>query len=394
MAVQKEFIDPVVIPDWSRGDWTSGFTQVVTVKDRGVKTIYVSGQVRQGEDLRGDVEGAFQGVVSRLESAGATVDDVVKIRIYVKNFRPDDYPVVSEARLQTFNEGRWPTSTMLGVQSLYSEPLRVEIEAIAVVPDPAAGAGPLEKEYIGPSRGFHQTVSVKSGGLKTIYVSGQVGEGGDLAAQTASVYQALAERLEAAGASMTDLVKANTYITDFNPQRDMAAFREARFKVFTGGDLPASTLIGVQSLAADRFKVEVDAIAVVADEGSPAPQKQFIDPAQGFTQVVTAKGSGAKTIYISGQVGRPGDELAAQADQVYGNLKKRLEAAGASPADLLKVIMYIANYTPGDADVLGAAMAKHGFPQENFAAATLIGITSLFSETALIEVEGIAVIEG
>ena len=381
-AVQREFIDPA-----------GSFTQVVTVTDRGVKTLYVSGQVGRGDDLRAHVESAFQGVVRRLESAGATVDDVVKIRIYVKNFQPEEYAVIREARQQTFNEATWPTSTMIGVQALFSEPLRVEIEAIAVVPDPASGIGTLEKEYIGPFGGFHHTVAVKRGGVKTIYVSGQVGRGDGIAAQSEAVLQNLARRLEAAGASLTDIVKINTYIADFSPERDAAPFREARRKAFGTDDLPASTLIGVQSLAADIYKIEVDAVAVVADEGGSAPRKQFIDPAGSFTQVVTAKGSGAKTIYVSGQVGRPGDDLATQADQVYGNLRRRLEAAGASPADLLKLNIYMANYGPGDARVLGPARIKHGFPDEDTPAATLIGIPSLFSETALIEVEGIAVIE-
>ncbi len=383
-AVQREFIDPA-----------GSFTQVVTVTDRGMKTLYVSGQVGRGDDLRAHVESAFRGVVRRLESAGATVDDVVKIRIYVKNFQPEEYAVIREARLQTFNEAAWPTSTMIGVQALVSEPLRVEIEAIAVVPDPASGAGTLEKEYIGPSRGFHQTVAVKSGGVKTIYVSGQVGRGDGIVAQSESVLQSVAQRLEAAGASLTDIVKMNAYIADFSPERDATPFREARLKAFGTDDLPASTLIGVQSLVTDNFKVEVDAVAVVADEGGSAPQKQFIDPVQnlGFKQVVTAKGSGAKTIYVSGQVGRPGDDLATQADQAYGNLRRRLEAAGASPADLLKLNIYMANYGPGDARVLGPARTKHGFPDEDTPATTLIGIPSLYSETALIEVEGIAVVE-
>ena len=64
--LEKEFIDPAGV-----------FTQVVTVADHGVKTIYVSGQVGQGDDLAAHVESAFQGVVRRLQSAGASTRDVV-----------------------------------------------------------------------------------------------------------------------------------------------------------------------------------------------------------------------------------------------------------------------------------------------------------------------------
>ncbi|MCY4508073.1 MAG: RidA family protein, partial [Acidobacteria bacterium] len=124
-AAQVEYIDPA-----------GGFTQVVTSTNDGVKTVFVSGQVGRGETLREHVESAFAGVVRRLEQAGATPADVVKIRIFVKDFEPAQYPVVAEVRLATFPEDAWPASTMIGVRELFAEPLRVEIEAIAVVAEP------------------------------------------------------------------------------------------------------------------------------------------------------------------------------------------------------------------------------------------------------------------
>ena len=380
-GVQKEFIGPA-----------GGFTQVVTSTSGGVKTIYVSGQVGRGDDLEAHVDSAFAGVVRRLESAGASPADVVKIRIYVKDFTPENYAVVAAARQRTFAQDRWPASTIIGVQSLFTEPLRVEVEAIAVVEDPAAAGTTLQKEFIGPSRGFSQVVAVTSGGVKTIWVSGQVGQGDDLAAQSASVFQRLASNLEAAGASLADVVKTNSYIADYDPA-DRRVFGEARAAAFGTENLPASTLIGVQALAADRFKVEVDAVAVVREEGAAGAslEREFIDPAGGFTQVVATETGATKTIYISGQVGRRSDDLQAQTDRTYENLRRRLEAAGASVADLVKVNFYMANYRPQDAAVLGPARTKHGFPNENFPAATLIGIPSLYADSALIEIEAIAI---
>ncbi|MCH7891306.1 MAG: hypothetical protein IH921_07375 [Gemmatimonadetes bacterium] len=41
--------------------------------------------------------------------------------------------------------------------------------------------------------------------------------------------------------------------------------------------------------------------------GAQELEREFIDPAGGFTQVVTVSDHGVKTIYVSGQVGR-GDE--------------------------------------------------------------------------------------
>ncbi|SUZ47980.1 uncharacterized protein METZ01_LOCUS834 [marine metagenome] len=378
--LEREFIDPAGV-----------FTQVVTVADRGVKTIYVSGQVGQGADLAAHVESAFQGVVRRLESAGASTSDVVKIRIFVKDFDPADYSIISQARLRTFSdEDAWPTSTMVGIQELFTAQLRVEIEAVAVIADPAVPGANVTIERIGASRGFSQAVVVTANGTKTIYVSGQVGQGDGLAEQSTSVLEAVAQRLEAAGATIDDLVKIVTYISDYTAE-DRRTFGAARTQAFGSEDLPASTLLGVQSLVTDQYEIEVDAIAVVSDGAGGGTDTEFIGPTSGFSQAVTTQGSGAKTIYISGQVGRAGESLATQADQAYASLRRQLEASGATPADLVKITVYMADYSQADAAVLGAAQ-QNGFPAENLPATTLIGVASLYSDTALIEIEGMAVV--
>jgi enamine deaminase RidA (YjgF/YER057c/UK114 family) len=151
-------------------------------------------------------------------------------------------------------------------------------------------------------------------------------------------------------------------------------------------------LLGVQSLLTDQFEIEIDAVAVVRDGGGGESDTEFINPTSGFTQVVTTQGSGAKTIYISGQVGRAGETLETQADQAYANLRRQLEAAGATPADLVKITIYMADYQPEDATALAAAQ-RNGFPDENLPATMLIGVESLYSDTALIEIEGVAVVE-
>ena len=121
-------------------------------------------------------------------------------------------------------------------------------------------------------------------------------------------------------------------------------------------------------------------------------EREFIDPATGFTQAVSARGTGPKVVQVSGQVGVPGDPLESQADQVYANLRRRLEAAGAAPEDLLKVVIYMPEYRRGDFAVVDAARKAHGFPDETVPAATLLGIQSLFANEALLEIEGIAVV--
>ena len=375
--IEREFINPA-----------GGYTHVVTVKDRGVKTIYVSGQVGRGADLQAHAESAFQGVADQLEAAGASMGDVVKIRIYVTDFDPDDYSVIAAARLAAFPEDGWPVSTMLGINALAREGLRVEVEATAVLAEPGAD---FELTRIGLSRGFSQAVIARHGAVKTIWVSGQTGRGDDLSAQTSFVFDRVSQRLADAGATMADVVKINTYIVNFDPEQHMGPFSQGRASVFDDNP-PSSTLLGIDRLVNDRIRVEVDAVAVVEDGGrNERLTCEFLDQTGSFTQVVTVRGAGAKTIYVSGQVGRPGDPLDTQAQQAFAGMKRRLAAAGATPADLVKVIYYLPGYTPGVTGIAGAREAN-AFPTDDLPALTLLGIQSLYSATALFEYEGIAVV--
>jgi enamine deaminase RidA (YjgF/YER057c/UK114 family) len=138
----------------------------------------------------------------------------------------------------------------------------------------------------------------------------------------------------------------------------------------------------------------MDAVAVVSDSNNGDFETEFIDVNASYTQAITTQGSGAKRITLSGQVGNPDDDLQTQANQVYANLRRRLEAAGASPADLLKLTIYMNNYQPGDASVLAIARQNNGFNPDNLPATTLIGVQSLYSNEALIEIEGEAVVTG
>ena len=136
LPMEKHFINPPQLPKWEQS-----FSQVVTVRNDSIQTIYLSGQVSvdQNNNLIGEYDlamqatQAFQNLQTALASADATTMDVVKITIYVKNYKSADAPVVSEAFRKAFPHENRPASTWLGVQSLALEGLLIEIDAIAVV---------------------------------------------------------------------------------------------------------------------------------------------------------------------------------------------------------------------------------------------------------------------
>lgn len=134
----------------------------------------------------------------------------------------------------------------------------------------------VAKKFINPNtlpnwrQSFSQVVAVSHDTSKTVYISGQVavdesqnliGEG-DLNAQAMRAFQNLEAALTAAGARAADVVKLNIYVKGYQPA-DAVPVGEALRKYFPNKNLPASTWLGVQSLAEEGFLIEVDAVAVV-----------------------------------------------------------------------------------------------------------------------------------
>ncbi|HZR97888.1 MAG TPA: RidA family protein [Chloroflexota bacterium] len=101
----------------------------------------------------------------------------------------------------------------------------------------------------------------------TIYVAGQLATdasgklvgANDMRAQARQAFENLAAVLEAAGASLADVVKTTVFITDM---RHRDAYSEVR-QQFYKGDPPASTLVQVVALAEPGALIEIEAIAVV-----------------------------------------------------------------------------------------------------------------------------------
>jgi enamine deaminase RidA (YjgF/YER057c/UK114 family) len=101
--------------------------------------VFVSGQVALDADGKlvgeGDAAAQTEQVLRNLqavvEACGGTLDDVVKLTIFVTD--PSYRPAVAAARLKWFKEGEWPASTYLVVSALAVPTMLVEIEAVAMI---------------------------------------------------------------------------------------------------------------------------------------------------------------------------------------------------------------------------------------------------------------------
>ncbi len=102
----------------------------------GYSHVAVAGPGRLGKgDLKAQAVQVFENLKTALASGGASFDDVVKIGWYVKEFKPEYLPTLREVRNMYVNSAKPPTSTLVGVQTLFQDDYLLEIEAIAVVPE-------------------------------------------------------------------------------------------------------------------------------------------------------------------------------------------------------------------------------------------------------------------
>lgn len=128
------------------------------------------------------------------------------------------------------------------------------------------------------------------------------------------------------------------------------------------------------------------AITLINPEGLPQ-----IDV---YHQVAVA--TGAKTIYLAGQVAwDAAPDLATQVEQAYVNVHTALKAAGASFKDLVRVRVYVVDWTPEKMPELlkGIENAMTRVGENAKPPATLIGVAALDVPEHLVEIEAIAVID-
>jgi enamine deaminase RidA (YjgF/YER057c/UK114 family) len=149
---------------------------------------------------------------------------------------------------------------------------RIVVAALGLVAGLAAGAfaqGGLLR-FINPPglstpTGYTHVVIPQGG--RTVFIAGQVANDksgavvgkGDFKAQTKQVFENLKIAVEAAGGTMADVAKITIYVTDLS---QISSFREVREQYLTG-NLPASTLVQVVSLARPEYLLEIEAFAVV-----------------------------------------------------------------------------------------------------------------------------------
>jgi enamine deaminase RidA (YjgF/YER057c/UK114 family) len=127
----------------------------------------------------------------------------------------------------------------------------------------------LSPKTLPPPVGYSHLAKVNKGTI--VYIAGQVssdasgnliGEG-DFEAQVEQVFRNLKLAVEAAGGTMADIVKLNSYLVAEVDQAAVPKLRAIRDRYLNVEKPPASTLVVVSRLARPGWLIEIEAVAAI-----------------------------------------------------------------------------------------------------------------------------------
>ena len=335
---------------------------------------------------------SYQKIKLLLETAGGTLDDVIKLTEYIAPIGIGDYPVVDEVKRQYFGNNL-PVISPIGVHNLLRPGAFMEVEAVAVLGKDKhrLDAEPLNSERLAAPK------AVRTGDL--LFIAGQCGKDdktgriigeGDVVAQAEQTYRNIKATLEKAGATFADVVKIIDYITPAGLTKYEKS-RKIRAEYFDDG-YPAVTELVVEKLLTEDALIEVDCIAVLGGKKEIYDFDRNLFP-QTLCSPMVKKGN---LIFFSSLVGFNTEtrrliagDVVAQMNQLYKNAGKMLIAADISWKDVLKTVDYIA--PEGGMNYRNTANVRRQYFGDNLPASTGIFMNRLKADS-LVQVDFVAVL--
>jgi enamine deaminase RidA (YjgF/YER057c/UK114 family) len=325
--------------------------------------VFITGQTAFDEsgrlvgvgDARAQAEQACENIKRLLGLAGGTLDDVVKMVVYVTDraHRQVAYPVIRRHFPKV-----WPCGTGYIVPGLARPELLIEIDAWAFIDDHKAQKKLLRTQNLDrmgvPGSSGVAAQAYRAGNL--VYLQGQVGwtlDGelrgrGDPGVQAGQAMENVQALMQLAGGSLADIVRVVTTVTE---RKDRATSYPAIKDHWPGLPPPGTGLI-VDGLATEELKIEVDAWGFI---DTPEARKRVVRSHD--LKVAGMLGSTGRAaqcvragnwVFLQGQVGWTLEgELVAigdgagQARQAMENIKALMELAGGSLADVVRVVVYV-----------------------------------------------------
>jgi enamine deaminase RidA (YjgF/YER057c/UK114 family) len=131
--MNKQFINPATLSS------PTGYSHIAVVAAgrqihlAGQVALNVAGQVVGKNDLVTQTEQVFSNIAAALAAAGATLENVFKMVVYVVDLNSQKAQSIRAVRKKYLGDGPYPASTIVGVTSLVNPELLLEIEVVAAI---------------------------------------------------------------------------------------------------------------------------------------------------------------------------------------------------------------------------------------------------------------------
>ena len=339
--------------------------------------LFVGGQVSANEDggivAPGDIATQTRNICEFihkvLAEGGGDWPDLIKLNTWYDftgqgSELRDYWERLTQVRLEYLHDPG-PAATALRIAGLGLADLLIEIDGIAVLnadkirlmPD-----GHWDWSMRVPlSQGWRVDDLIFIGGQVSADALGETVAAGDIAAQTRNTLDFIGKVLAEAGANFKDLVRLNVFYRYDGPADELAAYLNQIYTIageYLIAPYPSGVTMRVQGLAYEGLLIEIEAIAAV---GSKRVAVEVADHwrwpgSRPMSQAFKVD----DLIFVSGQLSLDHDghvvdanDIGAQTENVFTNMRRVLNAAGADMADLVQL------YTFYHCDLTGPAVQDY-----------------------------------
>ena len=128
------------IPGLKEAGVPAVFCDAVRVDLAECTLLYISGRLSTdadgrvtGSTMAEQTRGVLEGIKGIVERAGGTMDDIVRVRVFVATIDPDALKQIHGVRSEYWTPGRYPSSTLVQVSGFVRPDALIEIDADAVI---------------------------------------------------------------------------------------------------------------------------------------------------------------------------------------------------------------------------------------------------------------------
>ena len=116
----------------------AAYAEGVVIETPEYHRVFLAGLTSRDPELgMGDqTRDVLEQMATDLESVGGSMDDVVRVRVYVRepHLTEENFQAIHEARGEFFDSEHYPASTLVEVSDLVREGKLIEIDSEAIVP--------------------------------------------------------------------------------------------------------------------------------------------------------------------------------------------------------------------------------------------------------------------